>query len=537
MFAATASATLQTQRSRSQTRGGRPSGALHPTSFVHIMLYHTYLPWASALALLVTSGTAHAVEPTPVPGTDAPPDKASSGDTATGGGGIQLADSSTGGKTDTGPKADNTRRNHSSDTPWIKRYRPTRHQLEFGIFGGVLLPNTNHELYDPDQVWQPYKKVAPDIGLRAGYYPLSFLGLEIEGALMPTKLRDGSSRALLGGFRGYGVLQLPYRVAPFVLLGFGLLGSNGSSIGNDFDPALHFGGGVKFYINRLLAVRLDVRDNVTAKYQVEAGRTHHVEVLLGLSFLLNRARPVPKMDVDSDGDGYLDRLDRCVNTPGIHPDGCPKAAPIDSDGDGVFDPQDSCIDVPGVAPHGCPDSDGDTFLDSVDKCPQVAGIAPDGCPSPDTDGDGILDAVDKCIEVPETTNGYKDKDGCPDEVPKEVAKFAGVIKGIYFDVNKTTIKPASRKTLDAAVKVLKDFEDVNVEISGHTDSDGDRVHNLDLSRGRAESVRNYLVDKGIADTRLLTRGAGPDEPIAPNDSKKNKALNRRIEFKLQDGSK
>jgi outer membrane protein OmpA-like peptidoglycan-associated protein len=76
---------------------------------------------------------------------------------------------------------------------------------------------------------------------------------------------------------------------------------------------------------------------------------------------------------------------------------------------------------------------------------------------------------------------------------------------------------------------------VNVEISGHTDSDGDRVHNLDLSRGRAESVRNYLVDKGIADSRLLTRGAGPDEPIAPNDSKKNKALNRRIEFKLQDG--
>lgn len=500
-------------------------------------MHHTCLSWASALALLVTADTAHAVEPSPVPATDAPPDKATTGDPATGGGGIQLADSSVGGKTDTGPKAQNTRTDHDSDTPWIKRYRPTRNQVELGIFGGALIPNANHELYEPGKPWQPYKKVAADIGVRLGFYPLSFLGLEMEGALMPTKLRDGSSRALLGGFRGYAVLQLPYRVAPFALIGVGLMASNGSSIGDDVDAALHFGGGVKFYINRLLALRVDVRDNLSAQYMIAAGRTHHVEVLLGLSVLLNRAKKVPKMDVDSDGDGFLDRVDNCVRTPGIHPDGCPAAAPIDSDGDGVFDPQDACVDVPGVAPHGCPDSDGDGFMDKDDKCPQVAGIAPDGCPSPDTDGDGILDANDKCIEVPETKNGYKDRDGCPDEVPKAVAKFAGVIKGIYFDVNKTTIKPNSRATLDAAVKVLKEYEEVNVEISGHTDSDGDRVHNLDLSRGRAEAVRDYLVGKGIADNRLLTRGAGPDEPIAPNDTKKNKAQNRRIEFKLQDEPK
>ena len=502
-------------------------------SLVYIM-QHNCLPWVSALALLVTAGPAHAVEPSPVPATDAPPDKASTGDPATGDGGIQLADSSIGGKTDTGPEAHNTREDHRSDTPWIKRYRPTRHQLELGVFGGVLLPNSSHELYDPAKTWQSYKMVAPDVGVRLGYYPLSFLGLEIEGAVMPTKLRDSSSRALLGGFRGYAVLQLPYRVAPFALIGVGMLGTNGSGLGNDVDPALHFGGGVKFYINRLLALRVDVRDNVTAQHLVDAGRTHHVEVLLGLSLLLNRARPVPKLDVDSDGDGFLDRLDKCVHTPGIQPDGCPAPAPIDSDGDGFFDPDDNCVDVPGTAPDGCPDSDGDTFKDKDDKCPQVAGIAPDGCPSPDTDGDGILDAVDKCIELPETKNNYQDRDGCPDEIPQAVAKFAGVIKGIYFDVNKTTIKPNSRKTLDAAVKVLTDFEDVHVEISGHTDSDGDRVHNLDLSRGRAESVRAYLVGKGIAEGRLITRGAGPDEPIAPNDSKKNKALNRRIEFKLQE---
>jgi hypothetical protein len=87
--------------------------------------------------------------------------------------------------------------------------------MELGIFGGIMLPNTSHELYDPARTWQSYKKLAPDVGLRFGYYPLSFLGLEVEGGVMPTKLRDGSSNALLGNFRGYGVLQLPYRIAPF----------------------------------------------------------------------------------------------------------------------------------------------------------------------------------------------------------------------------------------------------------------------------------------------------------------------------------
>jgi outer membrane protein OmpA-like peptidoglycan-associated protein len=229
---------------------------------------------------------------------------------------------------------------------------------------------------------------------------------------------------------------------------------------------------VKFYINRLLALRLDVRDNVTAQHLVDNGRTHHVEVLLGLSLLLNRAQAGAQAG-RRQRRRRLPRSPRPVREgPGHRARRLPAPAPIDSDGDGFFDADDNCVDVPGTAPDGCPDSDGDGFKDPVDKCPQVPGIAPDGCPSPDTDGDGILDAKDKCIELPETKNGYQDRDGCPDEVPKAVAKFSGVIKGIYFDVNKTTIKPNSRPTLDAAVKVLKEFEDVNVEISGHTDSDG-----------------------------------------------------------------
>jgi outer membrane protein OmpA-like peptidoglycan-associated protein len=487
---------------------------------------------ATVLALLLTADSAMAAEPAAAaasePAAEPAPDAGASAGAEVSLTGPKFEASASGKKADDG----------TANEPWIKRHRPVRNQMELGIYGGIMLPNTEHELYRPiddGANWLSYKKLAPDIGLRFGYYPLSFLGLEVEGGVIPTKLRDGSDKALLGTFRGYGLLQLPYRIAPFALIGFGVMGTNGSKIGNDVDPALHFGGGVKFYINRLLALRIDARDNVTAQHNVDAGRTHHIEVLFGLSLLLNRKKPTPKNDPDTDGDGYKDSIDKCVNVPGVAPDGCPLAEEPDTDGDGFKDSVDACVDVPGTEPDGCPDTDGDGFKDNVDKCPQVAGIAPDGCPPPDTDGDGILDPNDKCVQEPESKNGYKDADGCPDEVPKSVARFSGVIKGIYFDVDKDSIKKTSKKTLDEAIKVLKENDDVRLEISGHTDSDGNRDHNIDLSARRAEAVKKYLVDAGIDAARLTSRGAGPDQPVADNKTKAGKALNRRIEFKLLSG--
>ncbi len=479
-------------------------------------------PVLTTLALATWAGPALAQEPASAEGSVSLSPAGASGDASAKG-----AD-----------KKDKKKNDDQSGEKWIKRYRPTRNQLEIGVFGGLMFPAyKTHELYDPSTTWAPYKRVAPDIGVRLGFYPLSFLGIEIEGAIVPTKIGDTTGGgAFLGGFRGYGIFQLPYRIAPFALIGVGFLGAQSDRLGKDLDPTLHFGGGVKFYVNRLIALRLDIRDNVSAQYQVDAGRTNYPEVLLGLSILLNRKKQEKKEGPkDTDGDGFFDHEDKCVTTPGVAPDGCPLAADDpDRDGDGFKDRVDACPDDPGTEPDGCPDTDGDGFKDNVDKCPTVAGVAPDGCPPPDTDGDGIIDAKDSCINEPETKNGYKDPDGCPDEVPKEVKAFAGVIKGIYFDVDKDTIKKTSVRTLDNAVKVLKDFADVKVEISGHTDADGNREHNVDLSQRRAESVKKYLVGKGIDASRLSTKGYGPDQPIADNKTKKGKSQNRRIEFKLVD---
>ncbi|MFO0635575.1 MAG: OmpA family protein [Nannocystaceae bacterium] len=396
-------------------------------------------------------------------------------------------------------------------TAWIRRHAPTRMMGELGVFGGVMLPTPRLELFQPDsslpdEGFRRLRAAVPELGARAGFYPLRFFGLELEGAVMPAKLRDIDARANLWAFRGHVVGQLGlWSVTPFLLLGTGAFGvaSKRGALGNDVDIAIHFGGGIKIFATDSIMVRLDLRDTVSARRGVENGLGHSGELLLGLSWTpRGRRKPTPADGPrDRDGDGFLDDEDQCVETPGIAPDGCPRS---DRDGDGFFDDQDKCVTEPGVAP--------------------------DGCPRPDKDGDKIADDDDACPEVPENRNRYEDADGCPDEVPKDVAEFDGVFEGIEFDHDKDQIKASSKKTLARAVSVLTTHPELKVEIAGHTDSTGSRDYNLDLSRRRAAAVRQYLVEQGIAGERMTTRGYGPDEPIADNATAAGRQRNRRIEF-------
>ena len=144
----------------------------------------------------------------------------------------------------------------------------------------------------------------------------------------------------------------------------------------------------------------------------------------------------------------------------------------------------------------------------------------------------IPDATDKCPNEPETKNGYMDDDGCPDEVPAAVAKFTGVIKGITFRRGSAVINPSSFPTLKQAVKVLKEYAALKIEISGHTSNDGSRDFNMKLSEQRAESAKSYLVRNGIDAGRITTVGYGPDKPLVTGKAKGAQEKNRRIEFRL-----
>ncbi len=414
------------------------------------------------------------------------------------------------------------------DRPWIKRWAPEPMMGELGIYGGVFFPNKQHELFDPDltlpeQGYQRLNNAGFDIGARAGFYPIRFFGVEAEGGAMPVGTKAGES-ATLWTVRGSVVGQLGlWSVTPFVLAGVGALGVRSdappTALGNDVDPAVHFGGGVKVYVNRWVNLRLDVRDVLSHEKGVDDTlKADNLEVLLGINVTLGRKKDEPvsepaKGPVDTDGDGIYDDVDACIDAPETFndfedEDGCPE---IDTDGDGFLDHEDQCVDDP------------ETVNDYKDE---------DGCPEKDTDGDGFWDEDDKCIEEPETKNGFEDNDGCPDEVPEEIAAFSGVIEGIYFDTAKDTIKKKSRKKLDEAVEVLKKFPDLKIRVNGHTDNQGGHDYNVDLSQRRADSVKQYMVDAGIDASRIQTKGHGPDKPIADNKTGKGRAKNRRIEFEL-----
>jgi outer membrane protein OmpA-like peptidoglycan-associated protein len=119
----------------------------------------------------------------------------------------------------------------------------------------------------------------------------------------------------------------------------------------------------------------------------------------------------------------------------------------------------------------------------------------------------------------------------PDIRNKLLTEGKLVTYGIYFDVNKDVVKPESYGTLKDIAKILNEVPDVKVKIVGHTDADGADAANLDLSKRRAASVKAELVKSfAVNGERLITDGLGESQPIAPNDTPVNKALNRRVEF-------
>jgi OOP family OmpA-OmpF porin len=119
----------------------------------------------------------------------------------------------------------------------------------------------------------------------------------------------------------------------------------------------------------------------------------------------------------------------------------------------------------------------------------------------------------------------------PDMRSKLLTEGKLISYGIYFDVNKDIVKPESYGTLKGIADVLTENPDVKVKIVGHTDSDGADAANLDLSKRRGNAVKAELVKSfGIDASRLEADGMGETQPVAPNDSPSNKALNRRVEL-------
>ena len=443
-----------------------------------------------------------------------------------------------------------------------------RKSVYLGAYGGAHIP----------EAWQMGNIEGTGVvlqdsatwGLRVGTNFSPYGGIEANVAFIPTKTTtDEQVQTLDFGVSLFGQAALG-KMAFFGLAGGGLYASTDSVLDTDVNWQAHVGLGIKAQLFEHGAIRLQARYLFTEGPDEENETSENLELTIGMDFFVWRTAddrdedgipddvdacpdvkgvPSAKGCPDKDGDGFPDSKDACPEIPGVaSADGCP-----DADGDGITDKNDRCPKVAGPSEHkGCPDKDGDKIVDIDDECPDVPGIAAlNGCP--DKDGDGITDAKDACPDEagPKSTNGCPDtdKDGIADKddkcpkipgikseqgcLPKAVAeKFSGALKGIYFKTGSAKIKPKSFTVLDEAVSILKEYPTVNVRIEGHTDDRGKDDLNLTLSQARADSVKAYLVEKGVAGDRMKAVGLGETKPIADNKKGKGRAENRRIEFRV-----
>jgi outer membrane protein OmpA-like peptidoglycan-associated protein len=450
-----------------------------------------------------------------------------------------------------------------------RRQEPAEFRFDFGLFGGVHFFDSGNPIghWPSDKEQDPGSPDLARVGVsprtggvfggRLGLHFNRWFGLEAEVSGIPTKTRTTDAQPIstsvwVFGYRGSLIVNLTdsYEFQPFILAGYGGLTSLAQDveiIRNDTWGFLHAGLGFKIGFTPWTGLRVDGRimapwtslSPVVPRGQRVPYDGPDFEVLGSLFLNFGEIEKSSHTTIiqqpsskDRDGDGIPDAVDRCPNEPedkdGFQDeDGCPDP---DNDNDGIPDGRDKCPNEPedkdGFQDEdGCPDldNDNDGVPDALDKCPNEP---------EDKDGDGIPDSRDKCPNEPETFNNYKDDDGCPDEIPAAVKKFTGVIEGINFKTGSAEILPGSYVILDRAVKVLQDYPEVSLEISGHTDNRGKADYNRDLSQRRADSVKTYFVQRGIASERLQAIGYGMTRPIASNKSQTGRATNRRTEFRL-----
>jgi hypothetical protein len=249
---------------------------------------------------------------------------------------------------------------------------------------------------------------------------------------------------------------------------------------------------------------------------------------------------------DSDGDGIPDVRDRCPNEPedkdGFEDaDGCPDP---DNDQDGIPDAQDKCPNEPedkdGFQDEdGCPDpdNDGDGIPDSQDKCPNEPedhdGFQDaDGCPDFDNDHDGIPDAQDKCPNEPETINGYQDDDGCPDKGDPQVLVSADrleLLESVRWNGPRLA-KNAANLLGQIGATLRAHPEIVRVRVTVYVQPTGDADRDQALSDTRAAAIRDWLVQWGVAASRVEPHGFGSRKPLVAAERPGAAQINDRVEL-------
>jgi outer membrane protein OmpA-like peptidoglycan-associated protein len=364
--------------------------------------------------------------------------------------------------------------------------------------------------------------------------PHAELGDPGSGAEANSELQLGAALAYASRARGLAI-------GPELVFATAIAGDNAFKV-----PATHIEAllGVHYHLARRVQISVGGGVGLLRQAGTPDGRA-----LLRIAYAPLASTPDPRA-ADRDHDGVVDSRDDCPEVPaGPRPDparpGCPRFL-NDRDEDEVPDDQDLCPEqaqgpTPDPARRGCPllDRDGDGVVDAQDLCPDVAaGPTPDGarrgCPLLDRDQDTIADQVDACPDTPGGPSADPHKHGCPGMV-----RFLGgqivIVQPVFFATNRDVILQLSFEVLQSVADALRAAPQIKkVRIEGHTDNRGTVAHNTDLSGRRAASVRAWLIEHGIDESRLEARGFGPTHPITENKSAAGRAKNRRVDFIIVD---
>ncbi|MCA5005894.1 OmpA family protein [Sphingobacterium bovistauri] len=149
----------------------------------------------------------------------------------------------------------------------------------------------------------------------------------------------------------------------------------------------------------------------------------------------------------------------------------------------------------------------------------------------DSDGDGVSDKFDKCPNTPAGT--VVDGSGCPikfPEAPKQQATTGAYFAPIAFEFDSSVLKTESYSTLDKLAKELRDSNG-SVTLDGYASAEGTEEYNNNLSKDRANAVKQYLVNAGVAASSINANGYGEANPIASNATEEGRVQNRRVEIK------
>ncbi|MCF8360531.1 MAG: OmpA family protein [Prolixibacteraceae bacterium] len=360
---------------------------------------------------------------------------------------------------------------------------------------------------------------------------------------------------------GY-LLKQNTKLQPWVGLGMSYMigNSTGTSYdlnGDDFNHfideiAFTYSAGIKYQLFSKVALFFEINGNLATTEEIDgAAIDRQNDRYRGANIGLIIKIGGPK---DSDKDGVIDREDECPDTPfGVEVDsvGCPK----DRDKDGIPDYLDDCPDDPGLPEYnGCPDRDGDGIIDKIDDCPDLPGIPKyNGCP--DTDGDGVIDPKDLCpgtppgVEVDEygcpiDSDGdglTDDVDQCPDEFgpmeylgcpeppQSEWPEFEQETpEGVYFETDEYELDREAEEGMMDIIKYMFENPNMNIRLYGMADPRGSKEYNEVLSGRRVESVKRFLMRKGIPESRIMIKAMGEVQEVRTGEGEEQMTEDQKL---------